>query len=57
MADLTRGIVPSSWRRYVLPPNLTVIFWMNDFELRVKRFAEIRNNVQQHGIGALKVSL
>ena len=55
MADLTRGIVPNSWRRYVLPPNLTVIQWMHDFAARVKQFAGIRESVHQRGIGTLRV--
>merc|ERR1712020_59240 len=31
ISDLTRGIIPKNWTLYKIPPNTTVIQWINDF--------------------------
>jgi len=41
MADLVKGFIPASWRRYSVPSSLTVILWITDFSRRVKQLQEI----------------
>ncbi|XP_076442165.1 cytoplasmic dynein 1 heavy chain 1-like isoform X5 [Babylonia areolata] len=41
MADLVKGIIPGSWRRYIVPAGLTVIQWITDFSQRVKQLQAI----------------
>lgn len=54
-ADLTKGIIPESWRRYTLPVGLTVIQWISDFTERVKQFQAISRAMQTGTTLALKV--
>ncbi|XP_061172861.1 cytoplasmic dynein 1 heavy chain 1-like isoform X1 [Saccostrea echinata] len=54
MADLSRGIIPSSWRRYTVPQGITVIQWITDFSLRVKQLQAIVQSTQQGGTKELK---
>ncbi|XP_059178510.1 cytoplasmic dynein 1 heavy chain 1-like isoform X2 [Physella acuta] len=46
MADLVKGIIPSSWRRYNVPAGLTVIQWITDFSMRVKQLQVIAQATQ-----------
>ena len=41
ISDLNRGIIPKNWTLYKIPPNTTVIQWINDFSMRVKQLEEI----------------
>ena len=41
ISDLTRGIIPKNWTLYKIPPNTTVIQWINDFSMRIKQLEEI----------------
>eukprot|EP00105_Crassostrea_gigas_P045649 XP_019929797.1 PREDICTED: cytoplasmic dynein 1 heavy chain 1 isoform X11 [Crassostrea gigas] len=54
MADLSRGIIPQSWRRYTVPQGITVIQWITDFSLRVKQLQAIVQTTQQGGTKELK---
>ncbi|XP_078314970.1 cytoplasmic dynein 1 heavy chain 1-like isoform X1 [Crassostrea virginica] len=54
MADLSRGIIPQSWRRYTVPQGITVIQWITDFSLRVKQLQAIVQSTQQGGTKELK---
>ena len=41
ISDLNRGIIPKNWTLYKIPPNTTVIQWINDFSMRIKQLEEI----------------
>ena len=46
VAALTKGEVPSTWRRYTVPASVTAVEWMKDFAERVRqlrRFSESAN--------------
>ncbi|XP_048259760.1 cytoplasmic dynein 1 heavy chain 1-like isoform X2 [Haliotis rufescens] len=51
MADLVKGIIPETWRRYIIPGGLTVIQWITDFSQRIKQLQKI---VQTTGSGGAK---
>merc|ERR1712010_215307 len=56
ISDLNRGIIPKNWTLYKIPPNTTVIQWINDFSMRVKQLEEISKNVTASGggVGSLR---
>merc|ERR1719192_1250632 len=56
ISDLNRGIIPKNWTLYKIPPNTTVIQWINDFSMRVKQLEEISRNVTASGggVGSLR---
>lgn len=54
MADLAKGIIPQTWRRYTVPSGITVIQWITDFSLRVKQLQHIVSTTQQGGAKELK---
>ncbi|XP_012938795.1 cytoplasmic dynein 1 heavy chain 1 [Aplysia californica] len=54
MADLVKGIIPSSWRRYNVPAGLTVIQWITDFSMRIKQLQAISQATQSGGARELK---
>lgn len=41
MSALNRGVVPHAWRRYTVPPSLTVAQWLADFARRVRQLATL----------------
>ena len=46
IADLNRGMIPTSWILYKIPSNsCTVIQWINDFVQRVKQLETISSKV------------
>lgn len=48
IADLNRGMIPTSWILYKIPSNsCTVIQWINDFVQRVKQLETISSKVSQ----------
>jgi len=53
-SDLTKGIIPISWKRYTVPSELTVIQWITDFTERIKQFQAISKASQTGGPLALK---
>ncbi|KAK7504322.1 hypothetical protein BaRGS_00004626, partial [Batillaria attramentaria] len=55
MADLVKGILPESWRRYTVPAGLTVIQWITDFSLRIKQLQAIVQASQSASSRELKV--
>lgn len=54
MADLVKGIIPQTWRRYNVPQGITVIQWITDFSSRVKQLQTIVQTTQQGGAKELK---
>ncbi|KAK3093975.1 hypothetical protein FSP39_022394 [Pinctada imbricata] len=54
MADLAKGIIPQTWRRYIVPQGITVIQWITDFSLRVKQLQTIVQATTQSGAKELK---
>ncbi|EDV24404.1 uncharacterized protein TRIADDRAFT_24890 [Trichoplax adhaerens] len=55
MSELTRGILPRGWSRYVVPRNTTVIQWIADFSERIKQLQKIVSATNADGAKALKV--
>ncbi|KAF6024563.1 DYNC1H1 [Bugula neritina] len=53
-SDLTKGIIPQSWKRYTVPAELTVIQWITDFTERIKQFQAVSKASQTGGLMALK---
>ncbi|KAK6191509.1 hypothetical protein SNE40_003176 [Patella caerulea] len=54
MADLVKGIIPTTWRRYTVPAGLTVIQWITDFSERIKQLQVIVQATQSGGAKELK---
>lgn len=54
MADLAKGMIPRTWRRYTVPGGITVIQWITDFSLRVKQLQTVVTTTQQGGAKELK---
>ncbi|XP_052105179.1 cytoplasmic dynein 1 heavy chain 1-like isoform X5 [Mytilus californianus] len=54
MADLAKGIIPQTWRRYTVPHGITVIQWITDFSTRVKQLQKIVQTTSQGGAKELK---
>lgn len=54
IADLAKGIIPNTWRRYIIPKDISVIQWIMDFSERVKQLQKIGEAVAQGGNAALK---
>jgi len=54
IAELVKGIIPSSWKRYTVPAGLTVIQWITDFSERIKQLQQVSQASQQGGPSALK---
>jgi dynein heavy chain 1 len=50
------GVIPQSWKRYIVPKNLTVIQWITDFSDRVKQLESISKLVADQGYKSLKVN-
>ncbi|XP_065175263.1 cytoplasmic dynein 1 heavy chain 1-like [Sycon ciliatum] len=60
ISDLTKGLIPNSWRRYTVPRELTVMQWMVDFSQRIQqleRTAQAGNAGGPHGLKALHIWL
>ncbi|XP_052274955.1 cytoplasmic dynein 1 heavy chain 1-like isoform X3 [Dreissena polymorpha] len=53
MADLAKGMIPESWRRYTVPSGITVIQWITDFSQRIKQLQAVVQ-VAQGGAKELK---
>ncbi|XP_052769398.1 cytoplasmic dynein 1 heavy chain 1-like isoform X2 [Mya arenaria] len=53
MADLAKGMIPESWRRYTVPGGITVIQWITDFSQRIKQLQTVVQ-VAQGGAKELK---
>ena len=51
---LLTGIIPKSWRRYTVPPGLTVMQFVTDFSERVKQLQLFSKQVESHGSKVLK---
>jgi dynein heavy chain 1, cytosolic len=49
------GVIPSSWKRYTIPKNLTVMQWITDFSDRVKQLESISKLVADQGYISLRV--
>ena len=49
------GIIPRSWRRYIVPAGLTVIQWVTDFSERIKQLQSVSKQVATNGSKVLKV--
>ena len=49
------GIIPRSWRRYIVPAGLTVIQWVTDFSERIKQLQNVSKQVASGGSKVLKV--
>ena len=49
------GIIPRSWRRYIVPASLTVIQWVTDFSERIKQLQNVSKQVAGSGSKVLKV--
>ena len=49
------GILPSNWRRYTVPKDLTVLQWVADFSDRVKQLQKISHAANTGGAKGLKV--
>eukprot|EP00731_Ephydatia_muelleri_P024350 Em0016g621a len=54
ISDLAKGIIPKSWRRYTVPPGLTVMQFVTDFSERVKQLQLFSKQVESHGSKVLK---
>ena len=52
---LVSGILPSNWRRYTVPKDLTVLQWVADFSDRVKQLQKISHAANTGGAKGLKV--
>ena len=51
------AIIPTNWRRYTVPRDLTVIQWITDFGERIKQLQLVSQANQQGGAAALKVPI
>jgi len=55
MADLSKGIIPTSWKaRYTVPAGLTVVQWVTDFAERVAQLGTVVSAVARGGVPALR---
>ncbi|XP_053373809.1 cytoplasmic dynein 1 heavy chain 1-like isoform X4 [Mercenaria mercenaria] len=54
MADLAKGMIPQTWRRYTIPAAITVIQWITDFSQRIKQLQNVVQVTQQGGAKELK---
>ncbi|KAG1662035.1 Dynein heavy chain, cytoplasmic [Nymphon striatum] len=54
LAELTKGIIPSNWKRYVVPKETTVIMWITDFSDRIKQLQHVSSTTMSGGANALK---
>ncbi|XP_077296363.1 dynein heavy chain, cytoplasmic isoform X2 [Arctopsyche grandis] len=54
VADLVRGLLPSTWRRYTVAPACTVIQWITDFAQRVKQLQQVSELVASKGAKELQ---
>ena len=55
IADLNRGMIPTSWILYKIPSNsCTVIQWINDFVQRVKQLETISSKCSQNAAASLR---
>merc|ERR1740122_195483 len=55
ISDLTRGIIPKSWKvDYKIPRDTTVNQWINDFCQRARQLDEISRTVSSNGASLLK---
>ncbi|XP_064603299.1 cytoplasmic dynein 1 heavy chain 1-like isoform X2 [Liolophura sinensis] len=54
MSDLAKGIIPVSWKRYMVPSGITVIQWVTDFSERVKQLQVIVAATTSGGVKELK---
>merc|ERR1740122_775785 len=57
ISDLTRGIIPKSWKvDYKIPRDTTVNQWINDFCQRARQLDEISRTVSSNGASLLRSS-
>uniref|UniRef100_T1JGT9 Dynein heavy chain, cytoplasmic n=1 Tax=Strigamia maritima TaxID=126957 RepID=T1JGT9_STRMM len=54
ISDLAKGILPSSWRRYTVPRDVTVMQWITDFTERVKQLKDASQATTAGGAKELK---
>jgi dynein heavy chain 1 len=54
LKDLAKGLIPPSWRRYVVPKNLIVQAWIVDFAERIKQLARVSQTFEEQGLHALR---
>jgi dynein heavy chain 1 len=52
--DLIKGLIPPSWRRYVVPKNLLVQAWIVDFVERIKQLERVSQAFEEQGLYALR---
>ncbi|XP_022236058.1 dynein heavy chain, cytoplasmic-like [Limulus polyphemus] len=57
LSELAKGMLPSHWRKYTVPPECTVIQWITDFSDRIKLLQKISAASTTGGAAALKVGL
>jgi len=46
LSDLQKGIVPKSWKKYIVSPEVTINPWIVDFSERIKQLYKIANAAQ-----------
>ena len=44
MKELSKGEVPTAWRKYPFPPDTTVSVWLIDFKQRIAQLDRIRES-------------
>ncbi|XP_040576126.1 dynein heavy chain, cytoplasmic [Lepeophtheirus salmonis] len=54
ISDLTRGMIPKSWKQYKIPLNATVIDWIKDFSQRIQQLRMVSKTVVERTASALK---
>ncbi|KAI3378322.1 hypothetical protein SNEBB_011029, partial [Seison nebaliae] len=54
LTDLSKGIIPNNWKKYVTPKILTVIQWIGDFAQRVNQLSTISNEISKKGLKCLR---
>lgn len=44
ISDLTKGVIPSAWKKYPMPSSVSVNIWILDFAERIKQLQQVKNS-------------
>jgi len=55
--NLSKGITPSTWKKYRVPPRISAMQWMSDFVARLKQLDKLATLTTNEGVRALRVRI
>lgn len=55
--NLSKGITPSTWKKYRVPPRISAMQWMSDFVTRLKQLDKLATLTTNEGVRSLRVRI